>query len=87
MFAGNSADVPFALLYLIDADRRGARLAGAAGLEAGLSALREECARQKRPFDELSITLRAGLAKTYGVGNSDSRLLGAQMSGTFKPPR
>ena len=33
--AGNPADVPFALLYLIDADRRGARLGGAAGLEAG----------------------------------------------------
>src|SRR3970282_2157630 len=34
----------------------------AAGLEAALALLREECARQKRPFGELTITLRAGLA-------------------------
>jgi alkanesulfonate monooxygenase SsuD/methylene tetrahydromethanopterin reductase-like flavin-dependent oxidoreductase (luciferase family) len=34
----------------------------AAGLEAGLALLREECARQQRPFEQLTITLRAGLA-------------------------
>jgi probable F420-dependent oxidoreductase len=47
----------------------------AAGLEAGLSALREECARQKRPFDELSITLRAGLAIRTSPGGPDRRAL------------
>jgi probable F420-dependent oxidoreductase len=47
----------------------------AAGLEAGLSALREECARQKRPFDELSITLRAGLAIRTGPGDPDRKAL------------
>jgi probable F420-dependent oxidoreductase len=34
----------------------------AAGLESGLGELREECVRQKRRFDELTITMRAGLA-------------------------
>jgi probable F420-dependent oxidoreductase len=47
----------------------------AAGLEAGLSALREECARQKRPFAELSITLRAGLAIRTSPGGPDRRAL------------
>jgi probable F420-dependent oxidoreductase len=47
----------------------------AAGLEAGLSALREECVRQKRPFDELSITLRAGLAIRTSPGGPDRRAL------------
>ena len=47
----------------------------AAGLEAGLSALREECARQKRPFDELSITLRAGLAIRTSSGDPDRKAL------------
>jgi probable F420-dependent oxidoreductase len=47
----------------------------AAGLEAGLSALRDECARQKRPFDELSITLRAGLAIRTSPGGPDRRAL------------
>jgi probable F420-dependent oxidoreductase len=47
----------------------------AAGLEAGLSALREECARQQRPFDELSITLRAGLAIRTSPGGPDRRAL------------
>jgi probable F420-dependent oxidoreductase len=47
----------------------------AAGLEAGLSALREECARQKRPFDELSITLRAGLAIRTSPGDPDRKAL------------
>ncbi|MGH7649908.1 MAG: ATP-binding protein, partial [Gemmatimonadaceae bacterium] len=32
----HTRDVPFALLYLVDQDRRHARLAGAAGVEAGL---------------------------------------------------
>ncbi len=47
----------------------------ATGLEAGLSALREECARQKRRFDELSITLRAGLAIRTSPGGPDRRAL------------
>ena len=47
----------------------------AAGLEAGLSALREECARQKRPFSELSITLRAGLAIRTSRGGPDRKAL------------
>jgi len=47
----------------------------AAGLEAGLSALREECARQKRPFSELSITLRAGLAIRTSPGGPDRKAL------------
>ena len=47
----------------------------AAGLESGLSALREECARQKRPFSELSITLRAGLAIRPSPGGPDRRAL------------
>ena len=33
-----------------------------AGLEAGLARLREECARQGRRFEDLAITLRAGLS-------------------------
>ena len=37
-FAANPFDLPFALLYLIDADDRSARLAGTAGLESGTPA-------------------------------------------------
>jgi GAF domain-containing protein len=36
--AGHPKDIPFALLYLIDADREHARLAGAAGLDPGRDA-------------------------------------------------
>ncbi len=36
--AENDKDVPFALIYLVDADRRTARLAGAAGVEQGTAA-------------------------------------------------
>lgn len=32
------------------------------GLEAGIARLREECARQQRPFEALAITLRVGLS-------------------------
>ncbi len=35
VLAGNPHDVPFALLYLVDEDRKSATLAGAAGLTAG----------------------------------------------------
>jgi probable F420-dependent oxidoreductase len=47
----------------------------AAGLEAGLALLREECARQKRPFGELTITLRAGLAIRPAPGGPDRKAL------------
>ena len=46
-----------------------------AGLEAGLALLREECARQKRPFGELTITLRAGLAIRPAPGGPDRKAL------------
>jgi len=36
--AENDKDVPFALIYLVDADRKAARLAGAAGIEQGTAA-------------------------------------------------
>ena len=36
--AENDKDVPFALIYLVDADRKTARLAGAAGIEEGTAA-------------------------------------------------
>ena len=38
----NPRDLPFALLYLVDGERRTARLAGAAGLPAGHPLVREE---------------------------------------------
>jgi probable F420-dependent oxidoreductase len=47
----------------------------AAGLEAGLALLREECVRQNRPFGELTITLRAGLAIRTSRGGPDRKAL------------
>jgi len=45
------------------------------GLEAGLRELREECARQGRRFEELTITLRAGLALRSSPGGADRKAL------------
>ena len=47
----------------------------AAGLEAGLALLREECARQNRRFAELTITLRAGLAIRTSPGGPGRKAL------------
>ena len=47
----------------------------AEGLEAGLRELREECARQGRRFEELTITLRAGLALRSSAGGADRKAL------------
>mgnify|MGYP001157799432 FL=1 len=47
----------------------------AAGLESGLGELREECARQKRRFDELTITMRVGLAIRPSPGGPDRKAL------------
>ena len=47
----------------------------AAGLETGLRELREECSRQKRPFEEITITLRAGLALRTTPGGADRKAL------------
>jgi len=47
----------------------------AEGLEAGVRELREECARQHRPFEELTITLRAGLALRTSPGGPDRKAL------------
>ena len=41
------------------------------GLEGGLRELRAECAMQKRRFEELTITLRAGLALRTSPGSAD----------------
>jgi probable F420-dependent oxidoreductase len=41
------------------------------GLEGGLRELRAECATQKRRFEELTITLRAGLALRTSPGGAD----------------
>ena len=50
----------------------------AAGLDAGLLLLREECGRQKRRFEDLTITLRAGLAiRAAPVGPERKALQGA----------
>jgi len=57
------------------ADGWHAAFPSAAGLEAGLALLREECARQKRPFGELTITLRAGLAIRPSPGGPDRKAL------------
>ena len=57
------------------ADGWHAAFPSAAGLEAGLALLREECARQKRPFEELTITLRAGLAIRPAPGGPDRKAL------------
>ena len=57
------------------ADGWHAAFPSAAGLEAGLALLREECARQKRPFGELTITLRAGLAIRQAPGGPDRKAL------------
>ena len=43
----------------------------AEGLEMGLRDLRAECATQKRRFEELTITLRAGLALRTSPGGAD----------------
>ncbi len=43
----------------------------AEGLETGLRDLRAECATQKRRFEELTITLRAGLALRTSPGGAD----------------
>jgi len=45
------------------------------GLEAGLRELREECSRQQRRFEELTITLRAGLALRTTPGGADRKAL------------
>ena len=47
----------------------------AEGLEAGLRELREECATQKRRFEELTITLRAGLALRTSPGGAERKAL------------
>ena len=47
----------------------------AEGLEAGLRELRAECAAQKRHFEELTITLRAGLALRTRPGGAGRRAL------------
>jgi probable F420-dependent oxidoreductase len=47
----------------------------AAGLESGLGDLRAECVRQKRPFGELTITMRAGLAIRPAPGGPDRKAL------------
>lgn len=47
----------------------------AEGLEAGLRELRAECAAQKRRFEELTITLRAGLALPTSPGGAGRRAL------------
>jgi len=57
------------------ADGWHAAFPSAAGLEAGLALLREECVRQKRPFGELTITLRAGLAIRPALGGPDRKAL------------
>jgi probable F420-dependent oxidoreductase len=44
-------------------------------LEAGIALLREECARQNRSFEELTITLRAGLAIRTSPGGPDRKAL------------
>jgi len=46
-----------------------------ATLEAGLQLLRQECARQGRRFEELTITLRAGLAIRTSPGGPDRKAL------------
>jgi probable F420-dependent oxidoreductase len=45
------------------------------GLETGLRELREECSRQQRRFEELTITLRAGLALRTAPGGADRKAL------------
>jgi probable F420-dependent oxidoreductase len=57
------------------ADGWHAAFPSAVGLEAGLALLREECERQKRPFGELTITLRAGLAIRPAPGGPDRKAL------------
>jgi len=57
------------------ADGWHAAFPSAARLEEGLALLREECARQKRPFAELTITLRAGLAIRPTPGGPDRKAL------------
>ena len=47
----------------------------AAGLEAGLAELRAECVTQKRRFEDLAITLRAGLSIRPGPGGSNRKAL------------
>jgi probable F420-dependent oxidoreductase len=47
----------------------------AEGLEAGLRELRAECAAQKRRFEDLAITLRAGLALRTSPGGASRRAL------------
>ena len=54
--AGNPHDVPFAALYLYDEDRKEARLAGVAGMEAGLPASPESISFAEEP---LSVIARA----------------------------
>jgi probable F420-dependent oxidoreductase len=57
------------------ADGWHAAFPSAAGLESGLGDLREECVRQKRPFGELTITMRAGLAIRPAPGGPDRKAL------------
>jgi probable F420-dependent oxidoreductase len=45
------------------------------GLEAGLRELREECSRQRRRFEEITITLRSGLALRATPGGADRKAL------------
>jgi probable F420-dependent oxidoreductase len=47
----------------------------AAALEAGLAELRAECARQKRRFEDLAITLRAGLSIRPSPGGPNRKAL------------
>lgn len=57
------------------ADGWHAAFPSAAGLESGLADLREECVRQKRPFGELTITMRAGLAIRPAPGGPERKAL------------
>ena len=47
----------------------------AAGLESGLAELRAECATQKRRFEDLAITLRAGLSIRPSPGGANRKAL------------
>ena len=80
--AGHSKDIPFALLYLIDADRKHARLAGVAGVAAGQPASPSVINLADEEADRSPWPLKQALEKEAVLAVSD---LASQLEGQVPP--
>ena len=88
--AAHAKDIPFALLYLIDSDRKTARLAGSVGVAAGARASPATCSLQDDSFWQddslwpLAAAMRGG--STQAVTELTSRLAGDAPPGPWSDP-